>query len=94
MFDDAAICAIDGFGDFVSTSIAVGEGNHFDVLERVYFPHSLGMLYTAVTRQGTVFLWPVKLPRGTKKVVTWHTSATAAAKCKHNCRGSRSLFYA
>ncbi|MEP7066660.1 MAG: carbamoyltransferase C-terminal domain-containing protein [Gemmatimonadota bacterium] len=49
-FEDAAICAIDGFGDFVSTSMAVGKGNHFDVLERVYFPHSLGMLYTAVTQ--------------------------------------------
>ena len=49
-FDDAAICAIDGFGDFVSTSMAVGKGNHFDVLQKVYFPHSLGMLYTAVTQ--------------------------------------------
>ncbi len=49
-FEDAAICAIDGFGDFVSTSMAVGRGNHFDVLARVYFPHSLGMLYTAVTQ--------------------------------------------
>jgi carbamoyltransferase len=49
-FDDAAICAIDGFGDFVSTSMAVGKGNHFDVLEKVFFPHSLGMLYTAVTQ--------------------------------------------
>ena len=49
-FDDAAICAIDGFGDFVSTSMATGKGNHFDVLEKVYFPHSLGMLYTAVTQ--------------------------------------------
>ena len=27
------------------------------------------MLYTAITRQGTVFLWPVKLPRGGKKLV-------------------------
>jgi carbamoyltransferase len=49
-FDDAAICAIDGFGDFVSTSMALGKGNHFDVLGKVYFPHSLGMLYTAVTQ--------------------------------------------
>ena len=49
-FDDAAICAIDGFGDFVSTSMAVGRGNHFDVLQKVYFPHSLGMFYTAVTQ--------------------------------------------
>ena len=49
-FEDAAICAIDGFGDFVSTSMAIGKGNHFDVLAKVYFPHSLGMLYTAVTQ--------------------------------------------
>jgi carbamoyltransferase len=49
-FDDAAICAIDGFGDFVSTSMAVGRGNHLDVLQKVFFPHSLGMLYTAVTQ--------------------------------------------
>lgn len=49
-FEDAAICAIDGFGDFVSTSMAAGRGNHLDVLERVYFPHSLGILYTAITQ--------------------------------------------
>ena len=49
-FDDAAVCAIDGFGDFVSTSWAVGKGNQLDVIEKVYFPHSLGMLYTAITQ--------------------------------------------
>jgi carbamoyltransferase len=49
-FEDAAVCAIDGFGDFVSTSLAVGEGNKLDVLAKVYFPHSLGMLYSAVTQ--------------------------------------------
>jgi carbamoyltransferase len=49
-FENAAICAIDGFGDFVSTSMAYGEANRIDVLERVYFPHSLGLLYTAVTQ--------------------------------------------
>jgi len=38
------------------------------------------MLYTAITRQGTVFMWPVKLPRGNKKVMAWHTSATEAAE--------------
>ena len=27
------------------------------------------MLYTAITRPGNVFLWPVKLPRGGKKLV-------------------------
>ena len=49
-FESAACCAIDGFGDFVSTSFAVGTSNHLDVLDRVYFPHSLGMLYTAITQ--------------------------------------------
>jgi carbamoyltransferase len=49
-FDQAACCAIDGFGDFVSTSLAVGTRNHLDVFDKVYFPHSLGMLYTAITQ--------------------------------------------
>jgi len=49
-FESAACCAIDGFGDFVSTSFATGSGSHLEVLDRVYFPHSLGMMYTAVTQ--------------------------------------------
>jgi carbamoyltransferase len=49
-FDEAAVCAIDGFGDFVSTSLAVGRGNRLEVLDRVYFPHSLGLLYLALTQ--------------------------------------------
>lgn len=49
-FSDAAVCAIDGFGDFVSTSMAMGRSNRLEVLERVYFPHSLGILYTAITQ--------------------------------------------
>lgn len=49
-FENAAVCAIDGFGDFVSTSMGLGEGNTLEVLDRVYFPHSLGLLYTAITQ--------------------------------------------
>ncbi|HMA21018.1 MAG TPA: carbamoyltransferase C-terminal domain-containing protein [Gemmatimonadaceae bacterium] len=49
-FEDAAICAIDGFGDFLSTSMAIGKGNKLDVLARVAYPHSLGVFYTAVTQ--------------------------------------------
>jgi carbamoyltransferase len=49
-FDEAAVCAIDGFGDFVSTSLAIGRGARLDVLERTYFPHSLGVLYLAMTQ--------------------------------------------
>jgi carbamoyltransferase len=49
-FAEAACCAVDGFGDFVSTSMAMGRGNRLDVLRHVFFPHSLGMMYTAVTQ--------------------------------------------
>jgi len=49
-FEDAAVCAIDGFGDFVSTSWAIGRGRRLDVLRRVYFPHSLGLVYLAVSQ--------------------------------------------
>jgi carbamoyltransferase len=49
-FDEAAVCAIDGFGDFVSTSLAVGRERSVEVLQRVYFPHSLGLLYLAITQ--------------------------------------------
>jgi len=49
-FDEAAVCAIDGFGDFVSTSWAVGRGHSLDILHRTFFPHSLGLLYLAITQ--------------------------------------------
>jgi carbamoyltransferase len=49
-FDEAAVCAIDGFGDFVSTSWGVGKGATLDVRHRTYFPHSLGILYLAITQ--------------------------------------------
>lgn len=49
-FDEAAVAAIDGFGDFVSTSAAIGRGTTLEVLHRVYFPHSLGLLYLAITQ--------------------------------------------
>jgi carbamoyltransferase len=49
-FEEAAVCAIDGFGDFVSTSFAAGRGAAIDLHGRVYFPHSLGMLYLAITQ--------------------------------------------
>jgi carbamoyltransferase len=49
-FDEAAVLSVDGFGDFASTMLAHGRGNRFEVLDRVLFPHSLGIFYTAVTQ--------------------------------------------
>ena len=49
-FDRAAVCAIDGFGDFVSTSWGRVEGTTLHVCDRVFFPHSLGLFYLALTQ--------------------------------------------
>src|ERR1700739_4343321 len=49
-FDAAAVCAIDGFGDFVSTSWGRVDGTSLAVDGRVFFPHSLGLLYLALTQ--------------------------------------------
>jgi carbamoyltransferase len=49
-FDEAAVCAIDGFGDFVSTSWGMGQGNQLHLLRNIYFPHSLGLFYLAITQ--------------------------------------------
>ena len=49
-FDEAAVLTLDGFGDFASTMLCHGRGNRLEVLDRVLFPHSLGIFYTAVTQ--------------------------------------------
>jgi len=49
-FERAALLSIDGFGDFVSTMWATGEGNSINVLGQVEYPHSLGIAYTATTQ--------------------------------------------
>src|ERR1041384_4416213 len=49
-FNHAALLSIDGFGDFISTMWALGEGNSIDVLDHVEYPHSTGIVYTATTQ--------------------------------------------
>lgn len=49
-FEEAAVCSIDGSGDFVTACLAHGRDRHIDVLQRVYYPHSLGFLYTALSQ--------------------------------------------
>jgi carbamoyltransferase len=49
-FDEAAVLTLDGFGDFASSMLCHGRGNKLEVLDRVLFPHSLGIFYTAVTQ--------------------------------------------
>src|SRR4051794_14379691 len=37
-------------------------------------------LFTTISRQGAVFLWPVKLPKADGRANAWHSSAMAAAE--------------
>ncbi|MBI4365371.1 MAG: carbamoyltransferase, partial [Deltaproteobacteria bacterium] len=49
-FDEAVIVSVDGFGDFSSAAWGVGQGHDIRVEGRVYFPHSLGIFYQALTQ--------------------------------------------
>lgn len=47
-FERAALASIDGFGDFASTMTGIGQGTKIEVFNRTLFPHSMGIVYTAV----------------------------------------------
>lgn len=49
-FDEAVAVSIDGFGDFASGAWGVGRGSNLEVEDKVYFPHSLGIFYQALTQ--------------------------------------------
>ncbi len=48
-FDEAAILTLDGVGEWDTATIGVGRGNKIELLRRLAFPHSLGLLYSAFT---------------------------------------------
>ncbi len=48
-FENAAVLTIDGVGEWTTTSVGHGEGNHVELLADLRFPHSLGLLYSAFT---------------------------------------------
>lgn len=49
-FDEAVIVSVDGFGDFASAAWGVGRGSEITIDDKVYFPHSLGIFYQALTQ--------------------------------------------
>lgn len=49
-FDEAAVLSIDGFGDFSSAMTGMGKGKNIEVFDKVNFPHSIGIFYTAFTQ--------------------------------------------
>lgn len=48
-FGEAAILTMDGVGEWATTSLALGSGNKLTVKNEIHFPHSLGLLYSAIT---------------------------------------------
>ena len=49
-YESATVVSIDGFGDFASAAWGTGHGVEIEVEGRVYFPHSLGVFYQALTQ--------------------------------------------
>ncbi len=47
-FDRATGISVDGAGDFATSMVARCEGNKLEIVRRNLWPHSLGVLYTAV----------------------------------------------
>ncbi len=48
-YEDAAILTLDGVGEWDTATIGHGQGNKIKILKTLHFPHSLGLLYSAVT---------------------------------------------
>jgi carbamoyltransferase len=48
-FKSAAILTFDGVGEWATSSIGVGNGNRLELHEQIYFPDSIGLLYSAFT---------------------------------------------
>ena len=48
-FERAVVLTMDGVGEWTTTSMAVGHGHQLSILKEIQFPHSLGLLYSAIT---------------------------------------------
>jgi carbamoyltransferase len=48
-FEKAVVLTMDGVGEWATTSAATGEGNRLEIFQEIHFPHSLGLLYSALT---------------------------------------------
>jgi carbamoyltransferase len=48
-FDASAILTVDGVGEWATTTYGAGKGNNIEIFEEVFFPDSIGLLYSAMT---------------------------------------------
>jgi carbamoyltransferase len=47
-FDSAAILTIDGVGEHATCAIGHGRGRRIELTDEIHYPHSLGLLYSAI----------------------------------------------
>ena len=48
-FKEAIVLTLDGVGEWATSTVAIGKNNNLKILKEIYFPHSLGLLYSAFT---------------------------------------------
>jgi carbamoyltransferase len=48
-FDEAAILTVDGVGEWVTGTWGIGRGSQIEIRKQMFFPHSIGLLYSAFT---------------------------------------------
>ncbi len=48
-FEEAAVLTLDGVGEWATAGYGMGRGHRLDLLGEIDFPHSLGLLYSAMT---------------------------------------------
>lgn len=48
-FDKAVIITLDGVGEWATTTVGTGHGIEINIDQQIHFPHSLGLLYSAIT---------------------------------------------
>ncbi len=48
-YEEAVVLTMDGVGEWATTSVAIGKGKNLKVVKEIHFPHSLGLLYSALT---------------------------------------------
>jgi carbamoyltransferase len=48
-FKEAAVLTLDGVGEWATTTAGIGQGRNLEITREIHFPHSLGLLYSALT---------------------------------------------
>ncbi len=49
-FEDAAILTVDGVGEHATLTMGAGHGGTIEIAREIRYPHSLGLLYSAITQ--------------------------------------------